>query len=471
MQVEHAVLHDAVGVHTILGSSEALSIAAVRSDSREVEHGDLFICIAGEHTDGHAFAFDAVQRGATALMAECDPFADADERPHVAVLLVDDTVKALGRLAAWHRSQSKAQVVGVTGTAGKTTVKELLAHVLSQRGTVARNPLNLNNQIGLPLSILAASGDEDYWVMEAGISQPHDMDELGAILRPNIGLVLNAGQGHTAGLGERGVAYHKARLLAHLADDGMGFVCADYDALVREARGQCHNLEFFSAAGRPLRYRAAYVGAADTTKGRYRVWLDGEAHEVVAPFRGAFGAENVAAVAAIAHQLGFSGEDITTGLATAELPKQRFACEEVNGFVVIDDTYNANPLSFMRMVDAVAEMAVGGSLTFVLGEMLELGDESEEAHERLGRALASTGAQAIFWKGGEGACIATGLQRGGFKGVFCPVEDAASFVEAFQHVGIKEGHILFKGSRGNRLELLRAAFLEEIVKSENNNAI
>lgn len=471
MQLNQTELRDAVGVTACHGAQDDVTFGAVRSDSRKVAPGDLFVCIRGERFDGHDFAADVVRQGARVLLAERDPFEGMPQRPDVTVLVVDDSVQALGRLASLHRSRATATVVGVTGTAGKTTVKELLAQVLGKRGSTAKNPLNLNNQIGLPLSMLEATGEEAFWVMEAGISQPRDMDELGAILRPDIGLVLNVGQGHVAGLGDRGVAHYKSRLLAHLAEGGTGLVCADYDDLVREARGVCRKLLFFSAAGRPVGYRAAYDGPEDAMRGRYRVWLDGSVQEIVAPFRGSFGAENVAAVAAAAHLCGLSGDEIAEGLSSAVLPRQRFGCASVGGFICIDDTYNANPLSSARMIEAVTEMASGGPLVFVLGEMLELGAEAADAHEQLGRQLADTGSRAVFWKGGNGDAVAAGLRLGGYDGKFIEVEDASAFIEGFVALGLTSGHVLFKGSRGNRLEELRAAFGAAFATGENEDAL
>lgn len=509
MQISIQALRDAVGVTAILGQHKALdvtlsrgfsplegvlTIAGVRTDSRQVEDGDMFVCIAGERFDGHDFATDVVARGAAILLAERDPFAGLATRPAIIVLVVDNAILALGKLANWYRGQTKAKVIGITGTAGKTTVKELLSHVLATCGTVAKNPLNLNNQIGLPLSMLAASGEEDFWVMEAGISEARDMDELGAILRPDFALILNVGQGHTLGLGQRGVAHYKSLLLKYLMDKttekgtekGQALVSADYDDLVREARTQCRNITFFSATGKPLTYRAAYMGVAESAEGapedihenadvmhgRYRVWLDGVAQEIVAPFRGAFGAENVIAVAAMAHMLDIRGEDIAKAFTTATLPKQRFACKRIGSCTIIDDTYNANPLSMKCMVEAVVEMKVGAAntksagaknttssnLTFVLGEMLELGSESEKAHQDLGRLLATTGASAIYWKGGNGEAVAFGLRRAGYSGHFAEVDNAEHCLELMAENGMPHGYILFKGSRGNRLELFREAF-------------
>ena len=286
----------------------SVAVTSVVTDSREAVPGSLFVCIAGERVDGHDYAARAVEQGAVAVLA-----ARPLEGLSVPVLLVQDTVRALGAVAALWRGKSSARVVGITGSAGKTTVKELLAHVLSRRGKTACNALNLNNQVGMPLCMLKTDGDEDFWVFEAGISHEGDMDELGAILQPDLALILNVGAAHTEGLGERGVAWHKSRLLAHLAPEGQALVSADYDDLVREARAVFGDVLFFTASGRPLSYRAAYAGCSDGVHGQYRLWLDGRPCDVIAPFRGDYGTENCIAVAAAAHMLGLTAEEIAGG--------------------------------------------------------------------------------------------------------------------------------------------------------------
>ena len=318
----------------------SVTVTSVVTDSREAVAGSLFVCIAGERVDGHDYAARAVEQGAVAVLAS-RPL----EGLSVPVLLVQDTVRALGAVAALWRGKSSARVVGITGSAGKTTVKELLAHVLSRRGKTACNALNLNNQVGMPLCMLKTDGDEDFWVFEAGISHEGDMDELGAILQPDLALILNVGAAHTEGLGERGVAWHKSRLLAHLAPEGQALVSADYDDLVREARAVFGDVLFFTASGRPLSYRAAYAGCSDGVHGQYRLWLDGRPCDVIAPFRGDYGTENCIAVAAAAHMLGLTAEEIAAGFADAQLPPQRFARSRRGNWDIVDDTYNANPLA------------------------------------------------------------------------------------------------------------------------------
>ena len=450
-----------------------LALTAAVTDSREAAPGALFVCIPGSRVDGHDFVPAAVAKGASAVLAS-RPLPDAG----VPVLVVDDTVRALGSIAALWRDKTRARVVGVTGTAGKTTLKEVLAQVLAVHGKTAKNALNNNNQIGMPRAMLATDGDEDFWVMEAGISHKGDMEELSSILRPDIGVILNVGAGHTEGLGDKGVAWHKSRLLTNLAPGGAGLVCADYPELVREARATGAELHFFSAADKAVAYRASYAGPAprapaaetapgatddapDDRRGLYHLWLDGARASVTAPFRGEYGAENVAAVAAVAHLLGLSKADIAQGLSQSSLPVQRFNQTRVGKWQLIDDTYNANPLSMRRMLDAAAECAAGRLFVPVLGEMLELGPQAAEEHEALGRHLADLKPAAVFWKGGHGENIRAGLTCGGYTGPWFEVYDAAAFASAWAELSngafsdCKTGGVaLFKGSRGNRLECL-----------------
>lgn len=440
----------------VLAPEDDRDMTAVATDSRAVRPGTLFVCLAGEHVDGHDYALKAQEAGATAILGTRAPQA-MPAGLQVPYLRAEDAVKALGRMAAlWRDRCAGVKVIAVTGTAGKTTVKELLAQTLALAGKTARNAANLNNQIGLPLSLLAADGDEAFWVMEVGISHEGDMDELGEIVRPDMALILNAGAGHTEGLGARGVAWHKARLLHYVPRDGVCLISADYPDLVREARAVRGDLLYFTAEGRPLRFGGTSAGS-EGERGRYRLNLDGRACDVLAPFRGGYGAENCIAVAAAATLLGLAPETIVRGLSGAELPAQRFVRKQVGPWRVIDDTYNANPLSMRRMLDAAAELAggEGGSFIAVLGEMRELGDLAAPEHERLGRHLAELRPDAIFWKGGQAEAVRAGLERGGYAGPFHAPADAGEFCALLGNMGKGTGRgglVLFKGSRGNALE-------------------
>ncbi len=433
-------------------------VGEVRIDSRKVKPGDLFFCIPGENFDGHDFAETAAKAGAVAVVAESSRITaetlPGPEGKQIPVLRVVSAIPALGRLARFWRNRAAAKVVAVTGSAGKTTVKELLSHVLEGVGEVARNPMNLNNQIGLPLSMLAATGEEKYWVMEVGISLPEDMLELGEILCPDIALVLNVGPAHLSGLGDRGVAYYKAQLLIFLTKGGTGLVNADYPELVNEARRHYSDMILFTSQGKDVPYSGGYIGQDHDGLGRYRLRLMGKSFQVSAPLVGEVGAENVTAVASVAHILGLSEEQIATGLAAAKLPAQRFSRSKMGKWLLVDDSYNANPLSCARALSAVAELAAGVPLVLVMGEMAELGDVAGDFHRDLGKIMAESRPRAIFWKGNYLEQIQEGLAFGDWTGEVLTIADNDDFGERFTGLNLSHGVILFKGSRLNKLEQL-----------------
>lgn len=437
------------------------SVGEVCIDSRRVKPGDVFFCIPGENFDGHDFASAAAAAGALAIVAEKNKISASSlpgaDNVSVPVLPVEAAVSALGKLARAWRDKATAKVVAITGSAGKTTVKELLAHVLEQSGAVARNPMNLNNQIGLPLSMLAATGEEKYWVMEVGISLPGDMVELGEILKPDVALVLNVGPAHLSGLGDRGVAYYKAQLLSFLAEGGTGIVNGDYLDLVNEARRHYSDLVLFTAQGRGAPYSGGYLGQGPDGLGRYRLRFEDRNFQVTAPLLGPVGAENVTAVATIAYILGVNEEQIATGLAGASLPAQRFSRSRVGRWLLVDDSYNANPLSCERMLASAAELAAGLPLVLVMGEMGELGDVAGELHRELGKVMAEARPKAVFWKGGYLAQIRDGLAQGGWSGEVLET-DKDSFQGQFAKLNLPQGVVLFKGSRLNKLEQLVEIF-------------
>lgn len=457
MRVSYDTICRVLGVRPA-GSFPGLEATGAAIDSRCITPGQMFVCIPGARVDGHDFAGAALAAGASLVLAERIPDTLPEGAP---LVLVPDTASALGRLAAFLRTTCGARVVGVTGTAGKTTVKEVLAQMLALRGRTAKNPMNFNNRIGLPLSILNTEGTEEFWVLEVGISKPHDMDELGAVLRPDLALVLNVGAGHTEGLGTRKVPYYKARLLHWLSEDGVGLISADYPDLVRECRALGRKMFFFSADGKQASYKATCNSDPDGTgaHGLYRLQLeDGVPFDVATPFRWSYGAENTVAVAAAAHLLGLTQEEITRGFAQACLPAQRFSHRACGPWLIIDDSYNANPLSCRRMLDAARETAQSSPLVCVMGEMGELGETAGEEHEQLGRCMAAAMPRVIFWKGKYAEEVRDGLRREGYAGDFITPTDSEDFSCRLEELRISGGVVLFKGSRSNRLEDFVKAF-------------
>ena len=459
MTLEQAARHAKA---TVLYPS-SVTITGACTDNRRVAPGDIFVAIPGEKADGHDFAASAVKAGAAAVLAERDPFRG---EPLAPVLLAENSVAALGRMARAWRKTFGGRVAGITGTAGKTTTKELLANILAVHGKTAKNRMNLNSQIGMPVSMLSADGDEKFWVMEAGISRPDDMDELGPILEPDLAVILNVGPGHALGLGDKGTAYYKSRLLAHLAPGGRALVSADYGDLAKEALALRPDTIFFSITGKDVPYRARYLGLDETGRGNYGLWLDGEELTVQSALSGPYAAENIIAAAAAARLFGLSAEEIKKGVADAPFPAQRFARHELPGWTLIDDTYNANPLSARRMLEAAAELAQGKDLVCVMGAMGELGSVAEEEHRALGRELAGTGCRAVFWLGAHAAEVEEGLKSLSFAGFFAALSGPEDFLPAFGHweksrAAQRPGLVIFKGSRVNRMERLVTLFMEQ----------
>lgn len=453
----------------ICGDYPDITVLKASIDSRECKPGDIFFCIPGEKVDGHDYAAMAVASGAVAVVAQ-------KPLPELAapVLVVGESVRALGALASYWREKSAARVVCITGTAGKTTLKDTLASILSLKGKTAKSEKNHNNQIGLPLSILAADGDEDFWILEAGISHAGDMDELGPIASPDLAVILNVGCGHSEGLGDKGVAWHKCRLLNFLRPGARALISMDYPALTDECKKTGADISFFSIGNS----RAPYaLKGADYENGIYEMVLNGHVLKAETQFAGEYGAETALAAASAASMLGVGADAIAKGLKLAHLPAQRFNKFYSGKWLIIDDTYNANPLSMERMLKAAYGIHKKGKGVFVLmlGAMGELGREGPEMHRELGKLAAVLNPGAVFWKGPYGDDILSGLLDGGYgQERFFPVDEPGDFPLVWRNAvksapGLTNGGtILFKGSRANRLERFMELFADFTKGGEAN---
>lgn len=455
MELTLADIAAVTGAYGDTESTSELMLAGVSTDSRTVEPGQLFVCLRGERFDGHAFAVEAVAKGAAVVLAE-RPLPEV--MGMAAVLVVPDSLAALARLAGYWRSLSQARVAAVTGSAGKTTVKELLAAALAENGATAKNYGNLNNQIGAPRTILGCSGRERFWVLELGISRKGDMEELGAMVRPDLAVIHNIGPAHLEGLGDlAGVARAKASLLRFLAPGGEAVVSMDHPLLWQEARTIVEKPVGFSCKGRRAAYTARILGRGADGKTRFALDLDGEPLETALPVLGAHFAENVLAAAAAAHRLGATPEQIGRGLARVELPAGRFACIQAGAYCLIDDSYNSNPLSMRAALDAAREVAGEKPLVLVLGEMRELGLAAAGEHRALGRAVAASRAQALFWRGGFARDVEQGLGNGSWDGVFAAVDSPAELLSRLDAMGLAGAVVLVKASRSVGLDRFAAA--------------
>jgi UDP-N-acetylmuramoyl-tripeptide--D-alanyl-D-alanine ligase len=430
------------------------TVTAVSTDSRTVVPDELFVPLRGERFDGHGFIAEVLGKGTRVVLAE---EAWLDKHPVVAsaqgttVIAVKDTLRALGDLAASFRRRFSVPVVAVTGSNGKTTTKEMLAAILEQTGAGLKTGGNLNNLIGLPQMLFRLRPEHRWAVLEMGMSEPGEIDRLAEIAAPRVGIVLNAFPAHLDSMGSvENVARAKGELLLRLPADGCAVYNAD-DPLValQPSPAGVRRLSFGLAGADVCALEIESLGLAGQ---RFSLQIAGTQYPVVL---GAFGRHNVynaLAAAAAAHALGIPSELIRNGLEAFSPYDKRFRLEQVQGLVLIDDSYNANPASMEAALTTLAELKGNRRAFVALGAMLELGGDEAEMHRRLG-AQAARVADRLYLYGDLSAHTAAGALAAGMP--------ETAIVRAQSHGGIVADilalaepgdFVLVKGSRGMKME-------------------
>jgi UDP-N-acetylmuramoyl-tripeptide--D-alanyl-D-alanine ligase len=444
-------------------SAETTEVTQIRIDSRLVKKGDVFFCLEGENFDGHNFALSALESGASAVVVS-KFMPELEDKP---AIMVKNTVHALGLLAAYWRSRSKAEVIAVTGSAGKTTVKEMLSQVLSEKYSVHKNFMNMNNQIGLPCSMLEASGEEDFWVVELGISHPGDMAELGSVAQPDIAVVHNIGPAHIEGLGSlENIAREKASIFKYLQPNGEALCCKDYELLLNAAKEIVPEPVTFSSQDSSADYYCTLLEVLPDGRGKFLLNIKGESAEITLPGCGSHLAEDAAAVACAVSKAGFSPAETFKALETVTLPRQRFCCSNKGRWTLIDDTYNANPLSMKKAIETARTMADSRPFVLVLGDMLELGGDAVRAHVDLGKQIAQAAPEATFFFGRHYDDVASTTNGS----TLVPVNTPSEFITGIRELGLCDAVVLFKGSRSCHMEEYHAALSNELNK-ETSGAV
>ncbi|MBK1735601.1 hypothetical protein CKO15_09950 [Halorhodospira abdelmalekii] len=443
-------------------------VHGVALDSREVEPGMLFVALRGAHVDGHDYAADAAARGAVAMLGQ---------RPVEALptLLVDDPLNALTTLGRRCRAGSSAQVVALTGSNGKTTVKELLAAMLVQRGPTLATAGNRNNHLGLPQTLCRLRAEHRFAVLEMGANHAGEIGELAAIAEPHVGIVTNAGPAHLEGFGSlRGVATAKGELFSALPAAGAAVINTDdtYADLWHElARHVERRVTFGTHSVADLRYR----GAGPSLE----LWLAERWRATPTPLLGAHNAANAAAAAAAATLCGVSADEIAQALAAASAPPGRLQLRHGRTCRwVIDDSYNANPASLQAGLEVLCELASApggvdgtgrrgetdqagrtgeaGQPWLLLGTMAELGEQTADWHRRAGEQARAAGVAHLWCVGEIAAAAADAFGAGGR--VFA---DVASLAQACQDEVPADAVVLIKGSRAAAMERLVAVLADE----------
>jgi UDP-N-acetylmuramoyl-tripeptide--D-alanyl-D-alanine ligase len=384
------------------------AVLGISHDTRTLQPGEVYIAIKGATYDGHDFIEAAIGKGAAGLIVE-------REFPNIGKpqMIVPDTTAALWALAAGVRKRWGGTVIGITGSVGKTTVKDMMAAVLEQKGRVSKTIGNWNNEIGLPLSMLAADRNADFFVFELGMNHPGEIDRLAALLKPDWAVLTDIGKAHIEFFQSlEKIAEEKAALLAHA-----GFALLDETS---------EWFELFKSR----------------SKGRI-IPFGNEPFDFTVPLPGEHMIRNARRAAALGLQLGLSPQAVQAGLNAFKPAPMRWARTLHSGIVFINDAYNANPLSMRAALKTFAELPCEGRRFVVLGGMRELGETAEAEHRELGRFVDSLKFDGVMTIGEAGAQIVCNGMTGLHK------TDAVNSLRSMLQAG---DMVLFKASRGEKLE-------------------
>ena len=393
---------------TLIGGNEAkeYTVTGVEIDSRRVKAGDLFVAIPGEKVDGHKFIPDVLKKGAYALSRQS---LDVDG----AYILVEDTVTAMKRLARFYRNTLDIKVVGITGSVGKTSTKEMIASVLGTKFRVHKTQGNFNNGIGLPLTIFQIEKEHQVAVLEMGISEFGEMHELADMAQPDIMVITNIGLCHLENLKTRdGILKAKTESFAHLKPDGVVILNGDDDKLSTVEQVAGRKPVFYGIKGRNLCETSV---CADAVTEHGLEGMTAEFHtpqgdmEVFIPIPGEHNVYNALAATCVAEQLGLSMDEIKCGIAAASTISGRTNLIHTKGMTVIDDCYNANPVSMKASLDVLSK--AGGRKIAVLGDMGELGEDEKQLHYEVGTYAGTLPIDLLFCVGTLSGKLAEGAKK------------------------------------------------------------
>ncbi|MEA2272041.1 MAG: UDP-N-acetylmuramoyl-tripeptide--D-alanyl-D-alanine ligase [Solirubrobacteraceae bacterium] len=429
----------------LVGPAPAAGPARAVVDSRAIREGDLFVGLAGEHANGGAFASQALAAGAWGVLVAPE-HVDAAQRGAApgALLAADDPLAALQALARSWRRALGAQVVAITGSTGKTSTKDILAVLLGQRLRTFASPQNFNTEVGLPLALLEAPPDTEAVVVEMGMRGPGQIAELAAIAEPDVGVITNVGPVHVELLGSvEAIADAKAELVRALGPEGCAVLPAGLDLLTPHLRSDIRTITFGPGGE---------VHLVEGSDGRVVIQAGDERLELRPSFGQAHNIVNLLAAVAAARAVGVTPEG-DVDVTFSALRGERLALP--GGVVVVNDCYNANPMSMRAALDDLAETASGRTVA-VLGDMLELGADERRFHEEVGAHAGDLGVDVLVAVGARASAIADAF--GGESHRVASAAEAAALLPGLLHEG---DTVLVKASRSVGLEAVAEALAGE----------
>jgi UDP-N-acetylmuramoyl-tripeptide--D-alanyl-D-alanine ligase len=428
-------------------------------DSREVVAGNLFVALPGERVDGHAFVAAALEKGAAAAIVARPPDGVDLENVNATILQVDDPLRAFHAVAASWRRRFDPLVVGVTGSIAKTSTKEAIATVLASELVTLKNEGNQNNEIGLPLTVLRLRPDHQAAVLEMGMYVGGEIRELAAIGRPEIGVVTAVQPVHLSRIGTiEAIEQAKGELVEALPPDGVAILNADDERVRRmSSRTDARVLTYGFAPDAMVRADAVESAGADGM--RFDLVAEGQRRPVSIPTLGRLAVHNALAAAAVGLASGFSAERVAAALALGWSAPHRGALIRRAGVTLVDDSYNASPGSVIAALDLLAGMP--GRRIAVLGEMLELGEDHEAGHERVGAAAASVVDRLVVVGDGASGIARAARGTGLASDAIIETPDRFAALDALERLLTRDDVVLVKASRGIELDLL----VDELVNS------
>ena len=439
------------------GRPRASRFDEIVTDSSKVRTGSVFVALKGERFDGHRFVKDAINRGAGCLVVH-QPLRAADLRT-VAAVKVPDTLRALGDLAHFRREQYRPKVLAITGSNGKTTTKEMLAAIL-QRASLNRHSLtgrvlktegNFNNLVGLPLTLLRLRKQHRVVVVEMGTNRPGEISRLAEIAAPDLAIITSVAPAHLEGLNSLvGVAKEKGALFSSMRPGGMIVVNLD-DPWVQRLGQKFGGRKVTYGEGGQIRAESGSL--LDSGAMRFTLRAGDQRAQVRLNLVGQHNIANALGAAAMAYSLGISLSAIRRGLESVKPYSMRMQLEKWRGIGIINDAYNANPASMIAALKTLAEINSRGERIAVLGDMFELGKQSQREHLRLGSYLARARLDRAYLLGERAPDVRRGALRSGMKSDQVIVGESHSDIGKRLRAHLNKGDwLLIKGSRGMKME-------------------
>ncbi len=433
----------------------------VSTDSRTIQKGNLFVALAGPHFDGRAFLSQAFERGAVGALISGPWSLDSTPDPRM-IIEVDDTLQALGDLARLWREPFSLPLVGITGSNGKTTTKEMLAGILEPCGPTLKNPGNLNNLIGLPLTLLGLGPEHRFAVLEMGMNRSGEIRRLSAIAGPTVGLITNIGPAHLEGLGSlEAISRAKGELFEALTRKDWAVINQD-DPRILELSTRCRSQKITFGLDSRAEVRAEEV-RLDSSGLVFWLCTQGQRREIRLPLPGRHNVGNALAAAAAALILGLSLDRIQGGLEGFSPPAHRLQIRPgPRGAHLIDDSYNANPASLQAALTTFQSLRQDRRGGLVLGDMLELGGSSRTAHQEIGTRIGGLGVDYLVTIGQYTPALMAEALKGNrppAKAVHC--SSPTEVMEQLDRLIQAGDWVLIKGSHGMALETIAAALQSE----------